>query len=150
MNNLDRIGSVNDFGRRRARATKLFFTKSEAKRRPRDNASSATTGKLRSQLAIWWHFNSYQNIVANLGIVWLAMPSNLERKASRAKRQTRLTFEATDLPAGSSSPQASKLTAAKVRYGTRGKNGVFAVRTPPPKIQFAVDSDATLGIYELC
>jgi hypothetical protein len=73
------------------------------------------------------------------------MPSNLERKASRAKRQTRLTFEATDLPNSSSSP-GSKLTPARVRYGTRGKDGVFAVRTPPPKIKFAVDSDATLGM----
>ncbi|EPE33202.1 hypothetical protein GLAREA_06214 [Glarea lozoyensis ATCC 20868] len=70
------------------------------------------------------------------------MPSNLERKASRKKRQTRLTFELDPTAAASSSP-GSKLTPAKVRYGTRGKDGVFAVRTPPRKISFAVESDAT-------
>ncbi|EHL00496.1 hypothetical protein M7I_3582 [Glarea lozoyensis 74030] len=65
-----------------------------------------------------------------------------KRKASRKKRQTRLTFELDPTAAASSSP-GSKLTPAKVRYGTRGKDGVFAVRTPPRKISFAVESDAT-------
>jgi hypothetical protein len=76
------------------------------------------------------------------------MPSNLERKASRKKKQSRLTFEPTDLPAGSSSP--AKLTPAKVRYATRGKDGIFAVRTPPPKINFAASLDAMIGKLRDC
>ena len=74
------------------------------------------------------------------------MPSNLQRKADRSRKQTRLTFDPIDPSANSSSSTGNGLSPAKIRYEMPKKSGMRNSSSPYfEKTQLQEDSEDELS-----